>query len=105
MLGWIYVDQDTHELKYGNRTASVEHVVGPWDWADEETTIILESNRHFYAVQEEDGDWAVYFDRELDELEDALEYQDKLDNAFAPITLKRHLIEQALQPSKKNGNS
>ncbi|KAE8355359.1 VPS28-domain-containing protein [Aspergillus coremiiformis] len=93
MLGWIYVDKDTHELKYGNRTASVEHVVGPWDWTDEETTITLEECSGFYAVQEEDGDWATYFDRDGDELESVLEEQDKLDNAFAPITLKRKLIE------------
>lgn len=112
MLGWIYVDKDTHELKYGNRTASVEHVVGPWDWTEDETTITLEESPDFYAVQEEDGDWAVYFDRDGDELEYVLEEQDKLDNAFAPIALKRKLIEQLLQQAqaqaqqaKKNDNS
>ncbi|KAB8238400.1 S-adenosylmethionine-dependent methyltransferase [Aspergillus alliaceus] len=105
MLGWIYVDRNTHELKYGNRTVSVEHVVGPWDWTEDETMITLEEFEDFYAVQEEDGDWAVYFDRDGDELESVLEEQDKLDNAFAPITLRRRLIEQLLQESKKNDNS
>jgi len=32
MLNWIYVDERTLELKYGNRTRSREHHVGPWDW-------------------------------------------------------------------------
>ncbi|KAE8148203.1 VPS28 protein-domain-containing protein [Aspergillus avenaceus] len=106
MLGWIYVDEDTHELKYGNRSASVEHLVGPWDWTEDETTITLEESPDFFAVQEDDGEWAVYFDRDGDELEGVLEEQDKLDNAFAPITLKRILIEQLLQQAtSKKGNS
>ncbi|KAF9885946.1 hypothetical protein FE257_012236 [Aspergillus nanangensis] len=94
MLNWIYADKDTHELKYGNRSQSVEHVVGPWDWADEETTITLEEKHALVAVEEEDGSWAVYFDRSGDELEEVLEKQGKLDNAFAPIVFKRCMAEE-----------
>ena len=32
MLNWIYIDRSTRELKYGNRTQSKEHIVGPWGW-------------------------------------------------------------------------
>lgn len=32
MLNWIYVSNATRELRYGNRTASIEHTVGPWAW-------------------------------------------------------------------------
>lgn len=32
MLNWIYIDRSTRELKYGNRTQSREHIVGPWGW-------------------------------------------------------------------------
>ncbi|EAW07221.1 uncharacterized protein ACLA_019260 [Aspergillus clavatus NRRL 1] len=105
MLGWIYVDEETHELKYGNRSQSVYNVVGPWDWANEETTLILEEESAFYAVQEDDGSWAVYFDRDGDELEYVLEEQEKLDNPFAPITLKRTMVPPPIDPSSKNGNS
>ncbi|KAL9089228.1 MAG: hypothetical protein Q9165_005796 [Trypethelium subeluteriae] len=35
MLNWLYVDRETAELRYGNRTKSMEHVVGDWDWTDE----------------------------------------------------------------------
>ncbi|PLB44634.1 VPS28-domain-containing protein [Aspergillus steynii IBT 23096] len=95
LLHWIYADKETHQLKYGNRTGSAEHIVGPWDWTDEEKTITLEENRQFVAVQEEDGAWAVYFDRDRDDLEGVLEEQGKLDNAFAPINLKRSMVPQA----------
>ncbi len=36
VLNWIYVDKDTLELKYGNRTQSREHLVGPWGWTPAE---------------------------------------------------------------------
>ena len=32
MLNWIYVSLPSRELRYGNRTASIEHTVGPWAW-------------------------------------------------------------------------
>lgn len=93
-LGWIYVDQDTHELKYGNRSQSIEHVVGPWDWIDNEKTVMLENKKGaFVAVEEEDGSgWGVYYDRDEDELEGVLEEQGKLDNAFTPVVLRRKLV-------------
>ncbi|KAH8433558.1 uncharacterized protein LDX57_011193 [Aspergillus melleus] len=96
LLHWIYADKETHQLKYGNRSGSAEHIVGPWDWTDEETTITLEGNRQFVAVQEEDGAWAIYFDRDRDDLEGVLEEQGKLDNAFAPIKLKKSMVPQAV---------
>ncbi|KAL9596878.1 MAG: hypothetical protein Q9219_005504 [cf. Caloplaca sp. 3 TL-2023] len=32
MLNWIYVSLPSRELRYGNRTASIAHTVGPWAW-------------------------------------------------------------------------
>lgn len=101
MLGWIYADKDTHELKYGNRSQSIEHVVGPWDWTadDGERTVTLERKKGFVAVLEGEGDgdggaaWRVYFDRDGDELEAVLGRMGKLDNAFTPVALKRTLVE------------
>ncbi|PWY89994.1 VPS28-domain-containing protein [Aspergillus heteromorphus CBS 117.55] len=105
MLGWIYVDVNTCELKYGNRTQSCEHIVGPWDWEDEETTVTLEGNRNFMAVQEDDGAWALYLDLDGDELEDVLEEQGKVDNDFQPLRLKRNLIVEEPVQQNKNDNS
>lgn len=102
MLGWIYADKDTHELKYGNRTQSCEHVIGPWDWVDDETTLTLEGSRQFVAVKEDDGSWGLYFDRDGDELEGVLEEQGKLDNEYLLLRLKRNLIEQPDKNKKNN---
>ena len=74
VLNWIYCDKDTSELRYGNRTTSLEHVVGPWDWTDDEDHegVLLEEWEGFVAVEEKptkDGlKWAVYFDRWDDDL-------------------------------------
>lgn len=57
------------ELKYGNRTESREHHVGPWDWTDEdETGVTFEGWEGFVAVQDDEGDWQLYFDRDDDGL-------------------------------------
>lgn len=76
MLNWIYVDNSTHALRYGNRTASIAHIVGPWDWTEDESAVILEDWEGFVAVDEgaegeEDRDglrWALYFDKDDDGL-------------------------------------
>jgi hypothetical protein len=69
MLNWIYVDKDTMELKHGNRTQSRAHHVGPWDWAEEdEKGLTFESWEGFVAVQDDEGEWQVYFDRDDDGL-------------------------------------
>jgi hypothetical protein len=94
MLNWIYADKETHELKYGNRTQSCEHIPGPWDWKEDETTITLERpSRGFYAVKEEDGSWAVYFDRDRDELRWAMKAARRRKAVVVPIQLKRSLVE------------
>lgn len=30
-LNWVYLDRNTHEVKYGIRDEAQPHVVGPWD--------------------------------------------------------------------------
>lgn len=93
MINWIYVDKNTYQLKYGNRTQSVSHIVGPWNWTEDEKTITLEDKSAFVAVEEQDGAWVVYFDRDGDELERVLTEQGKLDNPFAPVSLQRRVLE------------
>ncbi|KAJ5998083.1 hypothetical protein N7499_005537 [Penicillium canescens] len=95
LLNWIYADNETYELRYGNRSQSVEHVVGPWDWCKDERIISLEKKKKaFYAVEEKEGEWALYFDRDGDELERVLEKQGLLDCAFVPVTLVRRIVEE-----------
>lgn len=63
-LNWVYVDQATHEIKYGVRAESDPNRCGPWDVTKIDRRLTFEGWEGFIAVQEEDGDglWALYFD-------------------------------------------
>jgi hypothetical protein len=67
MLNWIYCHSQTCELRYGNRTTSIEHVVGPWNWTEGEEAITLDGWEGLVVVDEGERDdglrWAVYYDR------------------------------------------
>jgi hypothetical protein len=67
-LNWIYVDRFTHEVRYGSRAVADGHILGPWDWTDDEVGLTLEGWEGFVAVEEEKGIWAVYYDRDDDSL-------------------------------------
>ncbi|KAJ4366341.1 hypothetical protein N0V83_007977 [Neocucurbitaria cava] len=57
-LNWLYVDKRTREVKYGPRTEAKKHVVGHWDWTeDDEQGITLEGEESLVAVEEESGVW------------------------------------------------
>ncbi|KAL3959407.1 hypothetical protein ACCO45_007569 [Purpureocillium lilacinum] len=45
MLNWIYVDKDTHEVKYGERSVAQEHVTGPFDCTSQDRRLTLEGGR------------------------------------------------------------
>ena len=71
MLNWIYADKDTLEMKYSNRTGSIAHHVGSFDWTDEDpddSAVTLEDFEGFMAVEEKPGQWALYFDWDDDGL-------------------------------------
>ncbi|KAF2690894.1 hypothetical protein K458DRAFT_426312 [Lentithecium fluviatile CBS 122367] len=61
-LSWIYVDQDTCEVKYGDRVASEPHIIGPWDVTKMDRRVTLTGWEGFMAVQYGPGEWALYFD-------------------------------------------
>ncbi|KAJ7718660.1 hypothetical protein B0H16DRAFT_1608900 [Mycena metata] len=69
-LNWIYADANTLELKYGNKTASQDHIPGPWDWTDDQTALTLDGWEGFVAAEEEPGSgvWVVHYDRDDDHL-------------------------------------
>lgn len=62
MLNWIYVDKDTMEIKYANKSTSQEHIVGPWLWSGNEKELMLDEKTQWVVVEEESGAWAVYYD-------------------------------------------
>jgi hypothetical protein len=104
LLNWIYADVNTHEMKYGNRSQSVTHIVGPWDWTEDERVLSLEESTRFVAVEEDEGEWALYFDGDGDDCEAILEEQGKLDKAFVPVKLVRRLAEEP-PPGPQQGSS
>ena len=74
-LNWIYADKNTRELRYGPRAVAREHVIGPWDWTeDDEQGLTLNDEECLVAVEEEENEggygWAVYWDEEDDRLKE-----------------------------------
>lgn len=69
LLNWIYVDKDTAELKYGNKSQSIEHHVGPWDWTKDESKITFSKKQLFIAVEDPRSKiWQLYYDVDDDGL-------------------------------------
>ena len=87
-LNWLYVNSETLEVRYGNRTESRPHYVGNWDWttpdgksenvALEETAVgskgeglVFDGFEGWVAVEEDKrkGHWALYFDKNDDGLQ------------------------------------
>lgn len=63
-LGWIFVDKDSHLIRYGSRGETLGgHTIGPWHWSNDEHYLTLEgSDSNFVAVQLENEKWAVAWD-------------------------------------------
>jgi hypothetical protein len=64
ILNWIYVDQQTFEVKYGIRADAQPHLHGPWDCTRQDRRLTFEGWEGFCAVEDSLGAWAVYFDRD-----------------------------------------
>lgn len=91
MLNWLYVDKDTFEVKYSNRSGSIAHHVGSYDWtsdSNEDSSVTFNEWEGFLAVEEEDGAWALYFDMD----DDGLKAMAKGKNTVE-VSLVRRVIE------------
>ncbi|KAJ5272713.1 hypothetical protein N7478_007838 [Penicillium angulare] len=80
-LRWVFLDADTHEMRWGGRPDSEGHVCGPFDWTKDEQYVTLNGWEGWLAVQlpgdEVHGPaehgivngsdvWRLYFDRNDD---------------------------------------
>lgn len=92
-LNWLFVDPTTRELRYGPRAEAKKHVVGHWDWTDDEQGLTLEGEECLVAVEEENGGfgWAVYWDREDDALKEMGVGEEK---RVLRCSLERRLVEE-----------
>ncbi|KAF2246477.1 hypothetical protein BU26DRAFT_431050 [Trematosphaeria pertusa] len=94
-LNWIYADKQTRELKYGPRIEAREHIVGPWDWTeDDEQGLTLNGEECLVAVEEEEKSglgWAVYWDKDDDRLKGLGVAQEK---RVLRCSLERRLVHE-----------
>lgn len=73
IMNWIYIDKDTLEVKYGVRVDAQPHITGPFDCTRQDKRLILDGWEGFVAVQQDDGTWALYFDRDDNGLKDKVQ--------------------------------
>ncbi len=89
LLNWIYVDKHTMELKYGNKSTSISHNVGPWDWTENEEGLIFDELESFTAVEDPaTKKWQVYVDMNDDGLKRCV----PKGRRMLQISLKRNLV-------------
>lgn len=90
VLNWIYVDKDTLEVKYATRTGSIKHHVGSYDWTSEDSAdscITLDDFEGFVALEEQPGQWALFFDYDDDGLKNV-----KKGRRTVEVSLVRRVI-------------
>jgi hypothetical protein len=92
-LNWIYVDRRTREVKYGSRQDARGHLLGPFDWTEnDEIGLVLEGWEGFVAVEEKRDIWAVYYDRDDDGLKTIVAGKRVLQ-----CSLERRVIEEEVE--------
>ncbi|KAJ5923598.1 hypothetical protein N7454_008843 [Penicillium verhagenii] len=50
-LRWVFLDANTHEMRWGGRPDSQGHICGPFDWTKDEQYVTLQGWEGFLAVQ------------------------------------------------------
>lgn len=50
MLGWIFADDEHGALRYGNKSASIDHFYGKWDWTPDESRVTFKGGERLFAV-------------------------------------------------------
>jgi hypothetical protein len=76
MLNWIYIDSATYEVKYGIRAEADKHITGPMailTLPDGEMRLMCVQWEGFAAVEEENDNWALYFDKDNNNLKEKVQ--------------------------------
>lgn len=101
-LNWIYIDKETRELKYGNRTQSIDHEVGPWGWeAGEEGGaggIAFEGTEGAVAVETKLG-WELRWEDQDGKVGDVK------GTRVLSVSLERRFIEEPVNVDKPGDSS
>lgn len=65
-LRWVFLDADTHEIRWGSRLDSEGHVCGPFDWTKDEQRVMLEGWEGWLAVRSPDDEQQEELEAQLD---------------------------------------
>jgi hypothetical protein len=68
VMNWVYIDKETHEVRYGVRAAAQPNLTGPFDCTRQDRRLTLEGWEGFCAVEQARGLWGLYFDVDDDGL-------------------------------------
>ena len=93
-LNWIYVDDETYEVKYGNKVESEGQHMGPWDCTKTDHRMTFEGWEGFLAVKEGSDTWALYFDREDDGLKSVNQVEGKRKLEVELTKKERHKTKE-----------
>jgi hypothetical protein len=68
VMNWVYVDSNSHEVRYGVRADAQPNRTGPFDCTRQDRRLTFEGWEGWCAVEELPGIWALYFDVDDDGL-------------------------------------
>jgi hypothetical protein len=95
MLNWVYVDAETYRVTYGTRAeAEKGHMTGPMGlvlMADGKSRITMNGWDGYMAVEDESGEWTLYFDKDSNGLSEKLD--ESRMKRVAQVELHREMLE------------
>lgn len=69
IMNWVYVDKETHQVRYGVRADAQPNLTGPFDCTRQDRRLTFDGWEGWCAVEEIPGLWALYFDVDDDGLQ------------------------------------
>lgn len=95
MLNWVYVDSETYRVTYGVRVKAEQEITGPVGLTlmaeGAGSKITLDGWDGFMAVEDKDGDWTLYFDKDSDGLSGKID--ESKAQQVAQVELHREMLE------------
>lgn len=94
MLNWVFVDSETYKVTFGTRAQAEKHLTGPMGltvMADESSRITMDGWDGFMAVEDEEGEWTLYFDKDSDGLSGKID--ESKTRRVAQVELHREMLE------------
>ncbi|KAF2858113.1 hypothetical protein K470DRAFT_222014 [Piedraia hortae CBS 480.64] len=92
LLNWIYIDRETNQVMYGNRTASIQHIVN-FGYNDEGNVLGGDEAWEGFVIVEDEmgkGKWSLFFDISDDRLR---HLPNRGKRRTKEVFLKRRMLE------------